>query len=83
MKVIGIDLSGPSNIADTYLVVLEEQGTELQFIAEVEGADDQRIFRTISDRGKNDRIVIGMDASSPIIPVEGTALPTGNCASWF
>jgi predicted nuclease with RNAse H fold len=62
MKVIGIDLSGPSNIADTYLIVLEEQGAELQFISDVEGADDQRIFRTISDLGKNERIVIGMDA---------------------
>ena len=62
MKVVGFDLSGPSNIADTYLVVLEEQGAELKFINVVEGADDQRIFRTISDLGKNDRIVIGMDA---------------------
>jgi predicted nuclease with RNAse H fold len=62
MKVVGIDLSGPGNLADTYLVLLEERGTELHWVADLAGADDQTIFRIISDQGKNERIVIGMDA---------------------
>ncbi len=62
MKVIGLDLSGPSNIADTYLVVLEERGTELHFVEVVDGASDHDIFRTVSDLGNNEPIVIGMDA---------------------
>jgi predicted nuclease with RNAse H fold len=62
MKVVGIDLSGPGNTADTYLVVLEEQGAELHFVAGLEGADDQSIFRTLSNLDKNEHLVIGMDA---------------------
>lgn len=62
MKVAGIDLSGPGNIADTYLVLLEERGTELHWVADLAGVDDQTIYRTLAGLGKNERIVIGMDA---------------------
>ena len=62
MKVIGVDLSGPRNTADTYLVVLNEQGTELHLIDNVNGADDQQIFHTITGLGSNESIIIGIDA---------------------
>ena len=62
MWVIGLDLSGPSNTADTYLVVLEERGAELNFVKDLEGANDQDIFRTVSDLGKTGPIVIEVDA---------------------
>ena len=62
MKVIGLDLSGPRNTADTYLVVFSEQGNELQFVENVNGADDGQIFHMVSNLGKNEPIVIGMDA---------------------
>ena len=62
MWVIGLDLSGPSNTADTYLVVLEERGAEIYFVKDLEGANDRDIFRTVSDLGKNEPIIIGMDA---------------------
>jgi predicted nuclease with RNAse H fold len=62
MKVIGLDLSGPRNISDTYLVVFQERGAELIFMDVVERADDQCVLRTVSGLGKNEQIVIGMDA---------------------
>jgi predicted nuclease with RNAse H fold len=62
MKVIGLDLSGPRNTADTTLVVFNEQAAELHFINAVNEADDQQIFRTVSDLGGNEPTIIGMDA---------------------
>jgi predicted nuclease with RNAse H fold len=62
MMVIGIDLSGPRNIADTYLVVFKEQGVDLHWVYGKEGANDQDIFREVSNLEKNQPIVIGMDA---------------------
>ena len=62
MKVIGLDLSGPRNTADTYLVVFSVQGKELRFMDGVDGADDQQIFHTISKLRDQGPIIIGMDA---------------------
>jgi len=62
MKIIGLDLSGPRNTADTYLVIFNEQGAGLNFINAVNGADDQQIFHAVSGLGSNEPIIIGMDA---------------------
>ncbi|MCL4528980.1 MAG: DUF429 domain-containing protein [Chloroflexi bacterium] len=62
MKVIGIDLSGPRNVADTFVTVFEDAGNHLRFMEVIEGADDQRIFHTISDFDNSERVVIGIDA---------------------
>jgi predicted nuclease with RNAse H fold len=62
MKVIGLDLSGPSNIADTHLVIFDEQGSELHLMNGISGADDQQIFHTVSVLEKNEPIAIGIDA---------------------
>jgi predicted nuclease with RNAse H fold len=62
MKVIGLDLSGPRNTADTYLVIFNEQGAVLHFISAINEADDQQVFHTVSGLEKNEPIIIGMDA---------------------
>ena len=62
MKVIGIDLSGPRNTADTSLVIFEQQREQLHIIARREGADDRQILESISSLGRNERLVIGIDA---------------------
>ncbi len=62
MKVIGLDLSGPRNVPDTYLVLFREQGGELHLMDSLNGANDQQIFRTVSSLRSNEPIVIGMDA---------------------
>jgi len=62
MKVIGIDLSGPRNFADTCLVSFEERRDEIQLIDVREGTDDSQILAAIASLGKKERIVIGIDA---------------------
>lgn len=62
MKVVGIDLSGPRNFADTCLVSFEERGNELYLEEVCEGADDDQILKVISHLGQRDHINIGMDA---------------------
>ena len=62
MKVVGIDLSGPRNVADTFVTIFEEAGDHLHFIEAIEGADDQKIFAAISNLEKSERVVIGIDA---------------------
>jgi predicted nuclease with RNAse H fold len=71
MKVIGLDLSGPRNSADTYLVVFSVQGRELHFLDGVDGADDQQIFHTISGLGNREPLIIGMDAPLSYNPTGG------------
>jgi len=63
MKIVGIDLSGPRNTADTCLVAFEVQGEKRARQLDVrEGVEDDRILDVISALGKQDSIVIGIDA---------------------
>jgi len=62
MKVLGIDLSGPHNFADTCLVSFEERGDNLRLIDVHEGADDNQILKAISGLGTKEKIIIGIDA---------------------
>jgi predicted nuclease with RNAse H fold len=62
MKIVGIDLSGPRNFADTCLVSFEERGEVIHLIDVREGADDVQILEAISRLGHEERIVIGIDA---------------------
>jgi uncharacterized protein len=62
MKVVGIDLSGPRNFADTCLVSFEERGNEIHLLDVHEGATDEQILQVVSNLGNRDRIVIGIDA---------------------
>ena len=62
MKIVGIDLSGPRNFADTCLVSFEERGEGIHLMDVCEGADDQRILETIACLGQKEPIIIGIDA---------------------
>ncbi len=62
MHVIGIDLSGPGNSADTAVVVFTAEDARLRFERAIDAADDQTIFDLVSDLAKLDRVVVGLDA---------------------
>src|SRR5262245_38520860 len=62
MKIIGIDLSGPRNFADTCLVSFEERGDEIHLVEVREGANDDQILEAVSSVDTKERIVIGIDA---------------------
>ncbi len=62
MKVIGLDLSGPVNIADTCLTVFKGKGKKLNFAEVIHRADDQKILQVISNIGNREALVIGIDA---------------------
>jgi len=62
MKIVGIDLSGPRNFADTCLASFEERGEAIHLIDVREGADDDQILEAITSLDSKERIVIGIDA---------------------
>jgi predicted nuclease with RNAse H fold len=62
VKIIGIDLSGPRNVADTCVVVFEPQGNDICFRQAIDAADDRRIYDLVSGIGNEDSAVIGIDA---------------------
>lgn len=62
MKIVGIDLSGPRNFADTCLVSFEERGEEIYLLDVREGTDDDQILGAISRLGQTEPIAIGIDA---------------------
>jgi predicted nuclease with RNAse H fold len=71
MRIVGIDLSGPRNFADTCLVSFEERGQAIHLIEVREGADDDQILEAISSLGRSERIVIGIDAPLSYSPKGG------------
>ena len=71
MKIVGIDLSGPRNIADTCLVSFEERGEEIHLIEIQECAGDDQILESISRLGQNEPIAIGIDAPLSYNPQGG------------
>ena len=62
MKIIGIDLSGPANSADTCLVCFQEQVDRLSLVNTLPDANDQQIFEAISLLTRDDQVIIGIDA---------------------
>src|ERR1051325_8918367 len=62
MRIIGIDLSGPRNFADTCLVSFEERDEKIHLVEVHEGADDHKILVAITNLSPKERIVIGIDA---------------------
>ena len=71
MKILGIDLSGPRNYAETCLVSFEERGEEIHLVDVREGADDDQILEAICSLGQKERIVIGIDAPLSYNPKGG------------
>lgn len=62
MKVIGIDLSGPSNHRDTFLAVFEKKENELSFVKCDGNLSDEDILNEIAALVQDDEVVIGIDA---------------------
>ncbi|MGI8313542.1 DUF429 domain-containing protein [Halobacillus mangrovi] len=62
MKIIGIDLSGPSNYKDTVIAILKENKLQLNLEHLQEGASDEEIFSIIKKEIDNGPIYIGIDA---------------------
>lgn len=62
MNIVGVDLSGPSNIVDTCLVYFEDQGDRLFYLGALSGADDQQIYNLVSNLASETSVVIGLDA---------------------
>jgi predicted nuclease with RNAse H fold len=62
MKIIGIDLSGPSNVKDTSVVCFQERADKLLLLNSLFGANDQQIFETVSLFVKDDQVIVGLDA---------------------
>ena len=62
MKIIGIDLSGPSNHKDTVLTVFEKQGNQLYFEKLLSNISDIEILKEIEDQSKINEVVVGIDA---------------------
>lgn len=71
MIVIGIDLSGPSNTADTCLVSFASNANRLQLFKHIDGASDEIIYQTISDLPEKEEICIGLDAPLSYAPGGG------------
>ncbi|WP_067724545.1 DUF429 domain-containing protein [Oceanobacillus damuensis] len=62
MRVIGIDLSGPSNHKDTVLAVFEVQKSKLRFVKSMSNMSDEDILKEVSVQSQIDEVVIGIDA---------------------
>ena len=62
MHIIGIDLSGPRNVADTSAAVFRAQGTGLLFEHAIHNADDRAINDLVSNIGMTDGVTVGIDA---------------------
>lgn len=60
--VIGIDLSGPANFADTVLVAFEYAANRLRLLRTIENASDQAIWGFVSEIPGHVRVTIGLDA---------------------
>lgn len=71
VRIVGIDLSGPRNFADTCLVSFEERTEEIHLLAVQEGVDDDQILDTLVHCGPKEQIVIGIDAPLSYNPKGG------------
>jgi predicted nuclease with RNAse H fold len=62
MKIAGIDLAGPRNVAETCLSIFEEGAGQLQFVESHAGLDDLQILEVLGQLGHAARIAVGIDA---------------------
>jgi predicted nuclease with RNAse H fold len=62
MRVIGIDLSGPSNHKDTVLVVFEIIKNKLRFVKCRNHMSDEEILKEVAAQSQINEVVIGIDA---------------------
>jgi len=61
MIIIGIDLSGPSNIQDTALSVFKETANMLEYRESTSSADDRTLLKCVSRWNQDSVTVVGID----------------------
>jgi predicted nuclease with RNAse H fold len=62
MRVVGIDLAGPANAADSAMVAFQLQGAKLLVTESLAGADDNLILGRFRQWTSEDDVVAGIDA---------------------
>ena len=60
--ILGIDLSGPRNVADTCAVVFGAQSDSICFERAIAGANDRQIYDLVTSIGAGREIILGIDA---------------------
>jgi len=60
--ILGIDLSGPTNTADTACLAFQEEGDTLHLTDLIRGAKDEDIYRLAAGLTTQGRLVVGLDA---------------------
>lgn len=71
LVIVGIDLSGPSNIAETVAVVLQAHGESAAFDEQLAAAGDLDILNLISRLAQRGGVVVGLDAPLSYEPCGG------------
>jgi uncharacterized protein len=62
MHVIGIDLSGPRNIADTAAAALRVEANGLRLGQGIPAVSDRALFDLVSESGQTGNVTVGIDA---------------------
>lgn len=60
--VLGIDLSGPSNVKDTVCLAFQISGGRLRLIHSIQGAKDEELYQITVDLLSQGPVVVGLDA---------------------
>jgi predicted nuclease with RNAse H fold len=60
--VVGIDLSGPTNVKDTVFLAFEALGTEIRLSQAIQGAKDHDIHAAAEELLSLGKVVVGLDA---------------------
>jgi len=60
--VVGIDLSGPTNVKDTVFLAFEVLGTEIRLHQAIQGAKDHDIHAAAEELLSLGKVVVGLDA---------------------
>ncbi len=62
MNVLGIDLSGPHNVRDTYAAQFSADGSTLRHVTTMAAVDDKNLIESITSLAGSETLVIGIDA---------------------
>ncbi len=60
--IVGIDLSGPSNVKDTVFLAFQVKGERLRLKQTIQGARDDDIYEATAELAAKGEIVVGLDA---------------------
>lgn len=60
--IIGVDLSGPTNVKDTVFLGFKRTGEGLALVRDIEGARDEEIYQVTAELASRGTVVVGLDA---------------------